>query len=96
MTDALRRLRAHVVVAGRVQGVFYRDSMRRRAQQLGLTGWVRNRDDGRVEAVFEGEESAVRAAVAFARRGPQFARVDDVEVAWAEATGEFADFRVAG
>ena len=96
LTEASERVRARVVVAGRVQGVFYRDSTRARARQLGVTGWVRNREDGRVEALFEGEEAAVREAVEFARAGPKFARVGYVEVAWEEATGEFADFRVVG
>ena len=63
---------------------------------LEVRGWVRNSPDGRVEALFEGEESAVRMALDFARAGPKFARVDHVEVAWEDATGEFADFRVVG
>ena len=96
MSESPRRVRARVVVVGRVQGVFYRDSTRRTARQLGVTGWVRNRVDGGVEALFEGEEAAVRRAVGFARAGPKFARVDHVDVAWEEATGEFADFRVVG
>ncbi len=96
MSDAPRRVRARVVVVGRVQGVFYRDSTRRTARQLGVTGWVRNRVDGGVEALFEGEEAAVRKAVGLARAGPKLARVDHVDVAWEEATGEFADFRVVG
>ncbi len=96
MSESPRRVRARVVVVGRVQGVFYRDSTRRTARQLGVTGWVRNRVDGGVEALFEGEEAAVREAVGLARAGPKLARVDRVDVAWEEATGEFADFRVVG
>ena len=77
MSGALVRNR--VVVRGRVQGVFFRDSVRRQAQNAGLTGWVRNRPDGAVEAVFEGAADAVRRAVEFCRRGPPHAEVHDVE-----------------
>ena len=91
----MKRVRAHVVVEGFVQGVFFRDSTRRRARELGLTGWVRNLPDGRVEAVFEGEESAVEAAVAFVREGPPHAQVLHVDVVYGPDSGEFSDFRVA-
>ena len=72
------RLRRRVIVSGRVQGVFFRDSTRREAERVGVSGWVRNLDDGTVEAVFEGEHDAVQAALDFCRRGPERARVDDV------------------
>ncbi len=88
-------VRAHVFVEGRVQGVFYRDSARRRAQELGLTGWVRNLPDGRVEAVLEGDASAVAATVAYLREGPPHAQVRSVEVAYEPFTGEFSDFSVS-
>jgi acylphosphatase len=71
--------RRRVVVRGRVQGVFFRDSVRERAQADGVAGWVANRDDGAVEAVFEGEEVAVRGLVEFCREGPDRAEVRDVE-----------------
>ena len=70
-----------------MQGVFFRDSTRRRACQRGLSGWVRNRPDGAVEAVFEGAPEAVDALIDFCRRGPERARVDDVEVADEEPEG---------
>jgi acylphosphatase len=73
-------VRRRVIVSGQVQGVFFRDSTRREAQRIGVAGWVRNRDDGTVEAVFEGEPDAVEAAVAFVRQGPGHARVEDAEV----------------
>ncbi len=76
-------MRARVRVEGFVQGVFFRDSTRQRARELGLTGWVRNLPDGCVEAVFEGEEPAVEAAVAFVREGPPHAQVRHVEVGYA-------------
>ena len=72
--------RKRVVVHGRVQGVFFRDTTRRQAGSRGVAGWVTNRPDGAVEAVFEGEPDAVDSLVRFAREGPRGADVDDVEV----------------
>ncbi len=80
-------VRRRVVVHGRVQGVFFRDSTRRRAQQLGVTGWVANRPDGAVEAVFEGEADAVDRLVAFVREGPRGAEVFQVDVTNEEPEG---------
>jgi acylphosphatase len=74
------RSRARVVVRGRVQGVFFRDTLRRLASRHGVGGWARNRGDGSLEAVFEGEPDAVQRMVAFCREGPRGAAVDDVEV----------------
>jgi acylphosphatase len=73
-------IRRRVVVHGFVQGVFFRDSVRRHALTAGVTGWVRNNRDGTVEAVFEGEDAAVERLVGFCRDGPRGARVDRVEV----------------
>jgi acylphosphatase len=72
--------RRRVIVHGHVQGVFFRDGVRRLAQSAGIAGWVRNNWDGTVEAVFEGDEEAVRKLVAFCREGPRGARVSRVEV----------------
>lgn len=72
--------RRRVVVDGHVQGVFFRETTRRRALADGVSGWVRNRDDGSVEAVLEGEPEAVERLVAFVREGPRGARVDWVDV----------------
>jgi acylphosphatase len=69
-----------VLVHGSVQGVFFRDTTRRKAEQRGIAGWVRNRDDGTVEAFFEGDPDAVDALVAFAREGPRGADVERVDV----------------
>jgi acylphosphatase len=71
--------RRRVVVHGRVQGVFFRDTLRRKASSRGVTGWVCNRDDGAVEAVFEGPADAVESIVAFCREGPRGAEVERVE-----------------
>lgn len=76
-----------VVVHGRVQGVFFRDTTRREARRQGLAGWVRNCPDGTVEAVFEGAGDAVAAMVRWCREGPRHADVDDVEVSEVEPAG---------
>jgi acylphosphatase len=80
-------IRRRVVVTGRVQGVFFRDSVRRRATAHGVAGWVANRYDGAVEAVLEGDEDGVRAVIAFCRQGPSRADVDRVEVTDEEPEG---------
>ena len=80
-------IRRRVVVHGLVQGVFFRDSVRRMAQQRGVAGWVANRADGAVEAVFEGEPDAVERLVEFCRAGPRGARVDSVDVVDEEPEG---------
>jgi acylphosphatase len=80
-------IRRRVVVHGRVQGVFFRDSVRRLAQQRGVSGWVANREDGTVEAVFEGEADAVERLVAFCQDGPRGAEVSSVDVANEEPEG---------
>ena len=90
MTD--RRVR--VVAEGHVQGVFFRDSTRREAQRLGLTGWVTNRPDGRVEAEFQGPPDAVDGAIAFCRRGPGHADVRDLEVEEIDPLGGETGFGV--
>jgi acylphosphatase len=74
-------IRRRVAVQGRVQGVFFRESTRRRALSADVAGWIRNRPDGAVEAVFEGEPEAVERLIAFVREGPRGARVDWVDVA---------------
>ncbi|HVD25648.1 MAG TPA: acylphosphatase [Gaiellaceae bacterium] len=87
--------RAHVVVTGRVQGVFFRTETRDRARSLGLGGWVRNNGDGTVEAVFEGDEERVESMVEWCRRGPAHADVENVQVAWEDPHGE-SEFAVQG
>ena len=80
-------IRRRVIVRGVVQGVFFRDSARRLAQRHGVSGWVANRADGAVEAVFEGEADAVERLVAFSRKGPRGAQVNSVEVTEEEPEG---------
>jgi acylphosphatase len=86
--------RIHLVVRGRVQGVFFRASAQREARQLGLTGYVKNRNDGAVELVAEGEEDQVKDFLSWAQHGPSTARVDKVETRWRSYTGEYPDFRI--
>jgi acylphosphatase len=80
-------IRRRAVVHGRVQGVFFRDTTRRMAESRNVTGWVNNRPDGAVEAVFEGEPDAVEAMLRFCREGPRGADVEGVEVAEEEPEG---------
>jgi acylphosphatase len=87
--------RARVVVSGRVQGVFFRAFVQERASSLGVTGWVKNRPDGKVECVFEGQARRVSDMVEACRQGPPRADVEDVMVTFEDYKGEFAAFSVA-
>ncbi len=87
------RVRAHVVVSGVVQGVYFRAGTARMAIELGVDGWVRNLDDGRVEALFEGPAGLVAEAVAWVRHGPPRAVVEDVEIDFSEP-GSSRGFRI--
>jgi len=86
--------RIHLIVKGRVQGVYYRASAQREAKRLGLTGWVVNRPDGSVEIVAEGEEDQVKDLLAWAQHGPATARVEKIDTRWRSYTGEFSEFRI--
>jgi len=83
----MSRRRVHVYVSGRVQGVFYRATTRDRAQEEGVDGWVKNLDDGRVEAVFEGDPDDVESMVEFCYEGSDMADVSTVEVSEEEPEG---------
>ena len=84
----------HLVIHGRVQGVFFRDSMRHEAQRLTVSGWVRNREDGTVEAAVQGDPSAVDKIVLWAHRGPQHALVERVDIT--PDDGSYTGFEVIG
>ncbi|HEU4324610.1 MAG TPA: acylphosphatase [Roseiflexaceae bacterium] len=87
-------VRAHIRVSGRVQGVNFRSNTREQARSAGVSGWVRNLDDGRVEAVFEGPRSAVQRLVSWCYSGPGYARVERVEVEWQHPTGQEHGFKI--
>lgn len=87
-------VRAHVIVSGRVQGVFFRFETQDVARGHNVNGWVRNLVDGRVEAIFEGKKENVDKVIEFCRSGPIGARVIDLEVKWQNYKGEFKDFEV--
>jgi len=88
------KARAHVFVSGRVQGIFFRSETKHKADRYDVKGWVRNLPDGRVEAVFEGEEETVKALIEFCKRGPPGARITNVDLRWEKFAGEFGAFRV--
>ena len=92
MSDPIERV--HLLVNGRVQGVWYRASACEKAKELRLTGWVRNRPDGRVELEAEGPRETLEALVAWCQKGPPLARVDTVEADWGTAEGAYSSFEV--
>jgi len=91
-SEKFRRVR--VYISGLVQGVFFRDSTREKAQQLGVKGWVKNLTDGRVEIMVEGEKEKVEELVEWSRKGPLIARVDGIEIKEEEYKGKFDSFEI--
>ncbi|MDH7507062.1 MAG: acylphosphatase [Candidatus Thermoplasmatota archaeon] len=83
----------HVLISGRVQGVWFRASTKEKAEELGLTGWVRNTPDGNVEAIFEGEEEVVKKMLTWCHHGPPMAKVEDVIVKKQKPIG-FKEFSI--
>lgn len=90
----MTNVRAHVLISGHVQGVFYRSSTQRQANICGVKGWVRNLPDGRVEALLEGDQAAIERLIAWCRIGPDNAYVTDVDVRYDAFRGEFTGFSV--
>ena len=88
------KARAHLFISGRVQGVYYRGFTAEVADALGLTGWVRNLPDRRVEAVFEGEREAIEAAIRKCHEGPPAARVSDIDITWEDRLEGVTDFSI--
>ncbi|MEJ2169806.1 MAG: acylphosphatase [Desulfobacterales bacterium] len=88
------KVSTHVIISGRVQGVFFRAETQRVAERFGVVGWVRNRPDGTVEAVFEGEQRAIDAVLGWCNEGPHLAAVDKVKVKWQDYTGRFKSFDI--
>jgi len=88
----MKNVRAHLLITGRVQGVYFRASTVEVSREEGLTGWVRNIPGGAVEALLEGEKSAVERVIKWCRSGPPMAQVKGVEVSWGDYTGQFDEF----
>ena len=88
------KIRAHVIVIGRVHGVFFRMETKRAADGAGVYGWVRNKRDGTVEALFEGDEGSVSAVVEWCKKGPPLSIVNSVDIKWEDYTGEYGDFEI--
>lgn len=86
-------VRAHLLISGRVQGVFYRASCQREAQARGLAGWVRNLPDGDVDALLQGPHDKVEEMIKWCYRGPAGARVSKIAVTWQDAVDDLSDFR---
>ena len=93
MTE-VSKVRLHARIYGLVQGVYFRDSTRQKAELLRIVGWARNARDGSVEVMAEGSRSDLESLLSFLRIGPPSARVERVETGWAEATGEFTAFDI--
>ena len=89
-----KQVRAHAIISGRVQGVFFRVETQRAAGRFGVLGWVRNRVDGTVEAVFEGSQESVDAVLQWCEEGPNLAVVENVDLKWQEFTGEYKRFDI--
>ncbi|MDP2151614.1 MAG: acylphosphatase [Parvibaculum sp.] len=90
----MSKARAHLIISGRVQGVFYRAFTEEAARSLGIKGWVRNLPDGGVEALFEGEKDDIEKAVGICRKGPPASVVRDVDVNWEDFRAEFDAFSI--
>ena len=88
------KIQVHVVISGRVQGVWYRANTKQKADELGLSGWVKNTAKGTVEAVFEGEETTVNEMIAWCWNGPSLANVTRVEIKKKRRGGQFTEFSV--
>ena len=89
------KTRAHAIISGRVQGVFFRMETKRAADRFGVLGWVQNLRDGTVEAVFEGDRNQIDDILAWCKEGPPRAKVTDVEVSWETYSGEFRKFDIS-
>jgi acylphosphatase len=87
-------VRAHILISGVVQGVFFRSNTRRKANEFKVNGWVKNLRDGRVEVVCEGAEESVKKLIAWSKKGPEGAYVSSADVTWENYTGEFNTFEI--
>ena len=90
----MAKVRAHLIISGRVQGVFFRYTMEQVASKLNVTGWAKNRFDGKVEAVLEGDKENVEKVIEWSHNGPAGAVVENVEISWEKHIGEFNNFSI--
>lgn len=90
----MAKVRAHIIISGRVQGVFFRYTMEQVASKFNVTGWAKNRPDGKVEAALEGNKENVDKVIEWSHHGPSAAVIENVEVSWEEYAGEFKDFSI--
>jgi acylphosphatase len=90
----MTRVTAKVRISGRVQGVWFRQSTKEKAAELGVTGWCRNSSDGSVEGVFEGEKEMVQSIIDWCHEGPKMARVDQVDVEWLDSDSGYSTFEI--
>lgn len=88
------KARVHIFVSGKVQGVFFRSETQSLAKKLGFTGWVRNLEDGRVEILAEGEKEKLEKLVEWAKKGPERAKVNGLDLEWQEYQGAFENFEI--
>jgi len=88
------KARAHIWISGQVQGVFFRDATQRKAEDLHITGWVRNLPDSRVEAIFEGDKEVVSKIIDWTKEGPDTARIEEFKVKWEKYKDEFDSFQI--
>lgn len=88
------KVRCHIFISGLVQGVFFRSTTEKMAGVLGLKGWVRNTENGKVEVLIEGEKEKVEEMIKWLHKGPSMARVEKVDIEWQEYKGEFPDFKI--
>ena len=90
----MEKTKAHIIVWGHVQGVFFRENTRKEAEKLGLLGWVKNLPDGTVEIVVEGEKEKIEQIIDFIKKNPGFSKVEDVKIDFEEPTDEFKEFEI--
>lgn len=88
------KIRAHAIISGRVQGVCYRMETQRAAQRNGVVGWVKNKKDGTVEAVFEGDKQDIDSVLSWCHKGPRLADVAGIDVEWESFTGDYSSFDI--
>ena len=88
------QVRAHIFISGDVQGVFFRRTAKAQAEKLGVVGWIRNRNDGSVEVVAQGEKDKVDKFIEWCKKGPPFAKVENMEVEWRKNIEDFEEFEI--